>query len=76
MEKITQYYEIIKEIVEEDEINDEQQFEDFAEWDSLSALSLIANLGETFGVVINASTLERCNSIGKLREYLVKNINS
>ncbi len=61
-------FELIKESLEiegrELEIND--NFRDYPEWDSLGQLSIIAALDENFGVVIEGAEFSKINTLGDL----------
>lgn len=61
-------FELIKEALEIEgrELDSNDNFRDYPEWDSLGQLSVIAALDENFGVVIEGVEFSRINTLGEL----------
>jgi acyl carrier protein len=61
-------FELIKEAleIEDRELNINDNFRDYPEWDSLGQLSVIAALDENFGVVIEGAEFSKINTLGEL----------
>ncbi|HMO61162.1 MAG TPA: acyl carrier protein [Ferruginibacter sp.] len=59
-------------LIEETEISLDDIFRDYAEWDSLSRLSLIASLDEQFNVQIEDSDFEQLKTVGDLLNEVEK----
>lgn len=58
--------------VEVSEISMATRFKEMDEWDSLSQLTLIADLDENFGVTIPNADLEKISTLEELYEYVNK----
>ena len=56
----------IAEILEEDEIKETDDLKSFAQWDSLSVLSVIAMLDAKYGVNLRAPDFQPINTVGDL----------
>jgi acyl carrier protein len=56
-----------------DELTLETNFKDLDEWDSLSQLTLIAELDENFGVTIPTSSFKQINTLQELFDYVKEN---
>lgn len=59
--------------MESDPIEGADNFRDYAGWDSLSQLTLIALLDEHFGVSIPMQQFKEINSVNDLLDYVEKN---
>jgi acyl carrier protein len=59
--------------MESDPIELGDQFRDYAGWDSLSQLTLIALLDEHFSVSIPAQSFKELNTVQDLLSYVEKN---
>lgn len=59
--------------MENDPIDTGDRFREYANWDSLSQLTLIALLDEHFGVSIPAQTFRELNSVQDLLDYVERN---
>lgn len=56
-----------------DELSLEMNFKDLDEWDSLTQLTLIAELDENFGVTIPTSSFNQIYTLQELFDYVLKN---
>ena len=72
MEK--KFVEQLKDILEMEnvEVNLEDKFRDYENWDSMAALSVIAMIDDEFGVVINGEDFREMNTVGDLIEAVKK----
>jgi len=72
MEKII--IEQLKDILEIEniEVNLEDNFRDYENWDSMAALSVIAMIDDEFGVVINGEDFRQLNTVGDLIQAVKK----
>ena len=72
MEKII--IEQLKDILEIEniEVNLEDNFRDYENWDSMAALSVIAMIDDEFGVVINGEDFRNLNTVGDLIQAVKK----
>jgi acyl carrier protein len=52
--------------IEDHDVNLEDRFRDYEEWDSLNRLSLIAMLDDEFGVQIENKEFEQLKTVGDL----------
>lgn len=61
-------FELIKEAleIEDRELDSNDHFRDYPEWDSLGQLSVIAALDENFGVVIEGAEFKKIITLGDL----------
>jgi len=62
--------------MENDPIEPGDHFREYANWDSLSQLTLIALLDEHFGVSIPAQSFKELNSVQDLQDYVEKNVST
>jgi len=56
----------IAEILEEDDVKETDELKAFAQWDSLSVLSVIAMLDANYGVNLRAADFEPVSTVGDL----------
>ena len=72
MEK--KFIEQLKDILEIEniEVNLEDNFRDYENWDSMAALSVIAMIDDEFGVVINGEDFRNLNTVGDLIQAVKK----
>jgi len=72
MEK--KFVEQLKDILEMEniEVNMEDKFRDYENWDSMAALSVIAMIDDEFGVVINGEDFRQLNTVGDLIQAVKK----
>ena len=63
MEKLL---EALAEILEEDSVAAEDVLEDFDEWDSLSALSVVATIDSEYSVFVSSEDLASLKTAGEL----------
>lgn len=57
--------------VEENEINQDSQFKGFDQWDSLTLLSLLAMVKETYGVILQRKDIDGAGSVKDLYEMVI-----
>jgi len=48
------------------------KYRELGEWDSLMALTIIAMVDEKYGVRITGNELRACETVGQLRELILK----
>ena len=74
MDKLT---EIFREVMDNDEIvlNDETTSEDIEEWDSLSHIELIDDIGKELGVKITSMEFRGWENVGEMVESLLQKLN-
>jgi len=62
------FLELVKDVLEIDdrELNLQDKFKEYAEWDSLANLSLVAMLDEEFGVVIDNQKFKNMQTLQEL----------
>jgi len=63
-------YPRLAEILEVDEVKGEDVLADFPIWDSLTVLSVIAMLGEEYGVHVSASDLRNWTTASELADNI------
>ena len=70
-----QFLELIGETLEKelDELNPEDEFRNFVEWDSLAHLSMISIIDETYGLVIPRDEFSKLTTLKQVYEYIIKN---
>jgi len=57
---------LLKDILEVDIINYDDILTEYETWDSLTALSLIAAIGEEYGIYLNTKDIIEAHTIGNL----------
>ena len=74
----SKYLEMINEVlgVEDRTITMEDVFRDFEEWDSLAYLSLIAEVDDTYNVVIEDNVFKQLKTLQELFDEIQKRINA
>lgn len=70
--KAEKFCEKLADILETDEVKLENVLKDFEEWDSLSALSLIAMVDSDYGVTIFAKDIMKLKTVKDLFSYIQK----
>jgi len=60
----------IAELLEVDSVTDTDVLEDFESWDSLTILSIIAYIDESYNVTISASDLKETKTVGGLKDLV------
>ncbi len=55
------------------EINFNDNFKEYDEWDSLNLLSIIAMIDEEYGVIIDSNTMSKINTIEELYNAVESN---
>lgn len=68
----TKFINLLKEALEIDErsLSMSDKFKEFEEWDSLSQLTLIAELDDQFGVVIRMDDFKEINTLQELFDWI------
>jgi len=74
----SKYLEMINEVLEVEDrtITMEDVFRDFEEWDSLAHLSLIAEVDDTYNVVIEDNVFKQLKTLQELFDEIQKRINA
>jgi acyl carrier protein len=60
------FYERLAEVLEEDKVGPEDELAKFEQWDSLTALSVVAMIDENYAVNISAEDLAGTRTAGAL----------
>lgn len=60
------FYERLAEILEEDTIKPDDVLSSFEQWDSLTALSVVAMIEENYGVNVSAEDLAKASTASSL----------
>ena len=66
------FLEVIKEAleIEDRELDMEDKFKEFDEWDSLAQLTLIAELDDNFGVTIQSGDFNKIQTLQQLFDHI------
>lgn len=64
------YLEFLKELLEEENINQSDVLTSFEAWDSLTILSIIASADEQFNVTVNSKEILEANTVGGLIDLI------
>ncbi len=64
------YLEFLKELLEEENINQSDVLTSFEAWDSLTILSIIASADEQFNITINSKEILEANTVGGLIDLI------
>lgn len=69
---LTKIIELFEDILERDpgSVNENDEFREFDEWDSLAYLSVIAKVDEDYGLVIPREDFQKIRTVGQLAGYL------
>ncbi|WP_375585628.1 acyl carrier protein [Cyclobacterium xiamenense] len=67
-----QFIDLLKEVLEVSELSLSDNFKELNEWDSLALLTLIAELDEQYGVLIESDELDKIQTVQELFD-LVQN---
>ncbi len=54
------------------QVNDALQYNSIPEWDSVAHMTLIANLEDEFGIMLDTDDIIAMSSVGTIREILTK----
>jgi acyl carrier protein len=65
-----EFIEQMAELLEEDKVNAADEITSFDAWDSLTSLSIIALVGDEYGVSISAKDILESKSIGGLYKLI------
>jgi acyl carrier protein len=70
----TNFLEFIKEVleIEDRELQFEDEFRSYDEWDSLARLSLIASIDDTYEVVIEDEVFKNLKTLKDLHEEILR----
>ena len=64
------YLELITELLEEENVNLSDELSSFEAWDSLTILSIIATVDETYNVTISANEINGAKTIEGLKQLI------
>ena len=64
------FLENLIEVFERDDIDPQDEFRDYEEWDSLAYLSVIAMIDENYDIVITGDEFEKLNKIQDIYNYI------
>ena len=69
-----EFIEQLKEVleIEDREINPDDEFRNYPEWNSMAALSVIAMMDDEFGVVLDTASFIKLRTVGDLIEDVKK----
>ena len=67
---LDQFYERLAEVVEEDKVGPDDVLASFEQWDSLTALSVVAMIDEKYSVSISAEDLASTRTAGALEQLV------
>ena len=68
-----QFIEELIEVFERDDIDPDDEFRDYEEWDSLAYLSLIAMIDDNYDIVIPGEKFANLNKIIDIYNYINNN---
>lgn len=71
-----QFYLMLQEILEVDEIQITDLLSDFESWDSLTTLSIIAGTHDLFGIILTAKEIDKTRLVSDLAEIVQDKINN
>ena len=61
------FYKMLAELLEEEEVDSEDVLSDFEIWDSLTVLSIVAMIDKEYNVRISSEALDRAKTVGSLK---------
>lgn len=64
------YYELITDILEVDDLEMDEELASFEAWDSLTILSIIALADETYNVTLTADEINSSKTVGGLKDMI------
>ena len=67
------FLESMLEVFEREDINPEDEFRDYEEWDSLAYLSIIAMIDENYDIVIPGEEFAKLNRVIDIYNYINSN---
>lgn len=69
---LTKIIELFEEILERDpgSIQEDDEFREYDEWDSLAYLSVIAKVDDDYGLVIPREDFQKIRTVKQLADYL------
>ena len=65
-----QFIERLVEVFEREDIDPEDEFRDYEEWDSLAFLSIIAMIDENYDIVIPGEEFAKLNKVIDIYNYI------
>ena len=65
-----QFIEELIEVFERDDIDPDDEFRDYEEWDSMAYLSVIAMIDENYDIVIAAEEFAKLNKVIDIYNYI------
>jgi acyl carrier protein len=70
--EVEKFYELLAQKLEEDVVGRDDVLADFSEWDSLTALSIVAMIDAEYGVEIRAEDLLSVETAGDLEDRVME----
>ena len=67
---------ILAEILEVEQVNSQDIITEFEVWDSLTALSIIAAIGEKYNVYLSSKEIMEARTIKNLEKTIISKINN
>lgn len=71
------FFEVLKDVFDSSDVNTftlDTNFKDLEEWNSLTALSLIAAIDEEYGVTLSGNFIKSITTLGELYYEIKRNI--
>ena len=65
-----QFLQQLVEVLEREDIDPEDEFRDYEEWDSLAFLSIIAMIDDNYDMVIPGQEFEKLNKVIDIYNYI------
>jgi acyl carrier protein len=65
-----QFLEQLVEVLEREDIDPEDEFRDYEEWDSMAYLSIIAMIDENYDIVIPGDEFSKLNKVIDIYNYI------
>ncbi len=59
-------------MVPEDRVTDDLQYNSIPEWDSVAHMALVAELEDSYNVMLDTDDIVAMSSVGKIREIMKK----
>lgn len=59
-------------LLEVEKVTEDLQYNSIPEWDSVAHMSLIADLEDAYGIMLDTDDIIAMSSVGKIREILAK----
>jgi len=65
-----EYFKQMAELLEVDSVNTNDELNSFEAWDSLTILSIIAFVNDSYAVTLNANEIKEARTIGGLKKVI------